>query len=188
MSTINGMFNGYYPFLPYLIYWRELLYRFITIGYKFLLIFPPINVNLSQNRYFIDSYATPCFSFVQTERKAKCPSMRLTHALFDEEVTRSIAIYGPCCEGRGNGLVIYIYIYIIKKDDDDDGDITGTGRLHKRKFKRGLESERSSDNIVASRISPGKRMGEERVVERITTGRCNPLTRDFTRRLGERNN
>lgn len=82
----------------------------------------------------------------------------------------------------------HIYIYIIKKDDDDDGDITGTGRLHKRKFKRGLESERSSDNIVASRISPGKRIGEERVVERITTGRCNPLTRDFTRRLGERNN
>lgn len=60
--------------------------------------------------------------------------MYLTHALFDERVTRSIAIHNiqyPCYEGTE-------WAYIMKKnDDDDDGDITRTGRLHKRKFKRG---------------------------------------------------
>lgn len=80
----------------------------------------------------------------------------------------------------------HIYIYIIKKDD---GDITAA--YVNESLKRGMESECSSDNITISLRREFRRTREERrgrVVERITTGRCNPLTRDFTRRLGERNN
>lgn len=85
---------------------------------------------------------------------------------------------------RGNRVVIYIYK--IKKDD---GDITAA--YVNESLKRGMESECSSDNITISLRREFRRTREERrgrIVERITTGRCNPLTRDFTRRLGERNN